>query len=186
MFCIHKEGENKISKRTGKTTGKKTSERKRHHLIKNNLHCFPFFYDLWFSFQTASEAGSVVGENTPKGQRSRASSISSLTSETSSFFPNISFAPQDLPSDVESEMDESSTDLSGVSKEDLYTYVKKFERRAFKYKSKFMDVSRFYCDLGFVFEYNIIYEKWVRLEHSQVDKNGDNTHKIQSQYIYIF
>ena len=96
---------------------------------------------MWFHFQTASEAGSTAGETTPKGQRSRASSISSLTSETS-YFPNISFGPQYLPSDVESEMEESTTDLSGISKEDLYNYVKKFERRAFKYKSKFMEVSR--------------------------------------------
>ena len=116
-------------------------------LFKNHLHCVFFGFTLssvvgLVYFQTASEAGSTAGETTPKGQRSRASSISSLTSETSSFFPNISFGPQYLPSDVESEMEESTTDLSGVSKEDLYAYVKKFERRAFKYKSKFMEVSR--------------------------------------------
>jgi hypothetical protein len=87
--------------------------------------------------QTASDAGGP-GDGTPV-HRSRTSSISSLTSE-STFFPNISFQPHYLPSDVESEMDESSTDLSGVSKEDLYTYIKKFERRAVKYKSKFMEV----------------------------------------------
>lgn len=86
-------------------------------------------------------------QGTPKGQLSRASSISSLTSEPASFFPNISFAPHYLPSDVESEMEDSSTDLGGVSKEDLYAYVKKFERRAFKYKSKFMEVNL--CSINF-------------------------------------
>ena len=106
---------------------------------------------LFCGLQTASETGSVVaGDDTPRGLHSRASSVSSLTSESSSYFPNISFAPHYLPSDVESEMDESSTDLSGVSKEDLYTYVKKFERRAFKYKSKFMEVNLYFCVRGII------------------------------------
>lgn len=86
-----------------------------------------------------------MSEDTPRDQRSRTSSISSVASDTS-FFPNISFTAQYIiPSDVESEMEDSSTDLSGVTKEDLYTYVKKFERRAFKYKSKFMEVSDIFC-----------------------------------------
>lgn len=80
------------------------------------------------------------GDETPRGPRSRTSSVSSVTSDSSFFqVPNFS-SHYVIPSDVESEMEESSSDLSGISKEDLYTYVKKFERRAFKYKSKFMDV----------------------------------------------
>lgn len=94
-------------------------------------------------YETASDAG---GDGTPV-QRSRASSVSSVTSEASSFFPNISFAPNYLPSDAESEMDESGTDLSAISKEDLYTYIKKFERRALKYKSKFMELVMHYKEM---------------------------------------
>lgn len=99
------------------------------------------FYDFFpFFFQTASDFSSVKGDETPTRNRSRTSSISSMTSENS-FFPNVSFSHSYyVPSDVESEMEEASVNLSSVSKEDLYAFVKRFERRAFKYKSKFMEV----------------------------------------------
>ena len=93
--------------------------------------------------QTASNISSVGagGDETPRAGRSRTSSLSSMTSE-SSFFPSVSFSSSHyVPSDAESEMEETSVNLSAVSKEDLYAFVKRFERRAFKYKSKFMEVS---------------------------------------------
>ncbi|XP_025093410.1 golgin subfamily A member 4-like [Pomacea canaliculata] len=98
-------------------------------------------------YETASDAESVRGDETPRGPRSRTSSVSSVTSDSSFFqVPNFS-SHYVIPSDVESEMEESSSDLSGISKEDLYTYVKKFERRAFKYKSKFMDLVSHYKEI---------------------------------------
>ena len=90
-----------------------------------------------FLFQSSN----LPGEVTPTAARSRTSSISSVTSD-SSFFTNVSF-PQHhytLPSDMESEMDESGTDLHTVSKEELYQYIQKFQRRATRYKGKFMEV----------------------------------------------
>ncbi|KAH3894605.1 hypothetical protein DPMN_018762 [Dreissena polymorpha] len=57
-----------------------------------------------------------------------------MTSE-GSFFTNMSFSNMqyNLPSDLESEMDESGTDLNTVSKEDLYHYIQKYQRRATRY-----------------------------------------------------
>ncbi|KAH9513358.1 Golgin sub A member 4 [Bulinus truncatus] len=99
------------------------------------------------SYETASDMSSLQGNETPKGGRSRTSSISSMTSD-SSFFPNVSFSHSYyMPSDVESEMEETSVNLSSVSKEDLYAFVKRFERRAFKYKSKFMELAVAYKDM---------------------------------------
>ncbi|CAG5123064.1 unnamed protein product, partial [Candidula unifasciata] len=98
-------------------------------------------------YETASDMSSIRGDETPKGPRSRTSSISSMTSDNS-FFPNVSFSHSYyVPSDVESEIDESSVNLSAVSKEDLYAFVKRFERRAFKYKSKFMELATAYKDM---------------------------------------
>lgn len=92
--------------------------------------------------QTASDFGSVQGDDTPRGPRSRASSISSVASD-SSFFTNVSFShPQYVPSDIESEIEETSVNLDAISKEELYTYVKKYERRVIKYKTKYMEVGR--------------------------------------------
>jgi hypothetical protein len=83
----------------------------------------------------------LPGDETPTASRSRTSSISSVTSD-SSFFNNSSFGTHhyQLPSDVESEIDESASNLESYSKDDLYMLLKRFERRAYKYKSKFMEV----------------------------------------------
>ncbi|BFY98234.1 hypothetical protein BsWGS_01275 [Bradybaena similaris] len=98
-------------------------------------------------YETASDMSSIRGDETPKGPRSRTSSISSMTSDNS-FFPSVSFSHSYyVPSDAESELDESSVNLSAVSKEDLYAFVKRFERRAFKYKSKFMELAAAYKDM---------------------------------------
>ena len=105
---------------------------------------------IYFILQTAStsDLGSVCGDVTPRGGRSRASSISSMTSD-SSFFPSVSFSQHHyMPSDAESEIEDSSVNLSAISKEDLYAFVKRFERRAFKYKTKFMEVSVIYMCVG--------------------------------------
>ena len=76
----------------------------------------------------------LPGDVTPRAGRSRASSISSVTSD-SSFFTNVSFPQHQytLPSDMESEMDESGTDLHTVSKEDLYHYIQKYQKRATRF-----------------------------------------------------
>ena len=92
-------------------------------------------------FQCIFQSSHVPGDVTPRASRSRTSSISSVTSD-SSFFTNVSF-PQHhytLPSDMESEVDESGTDLHTVSKEDLYQYIQKYQRRATRYKGKFIEV----------------------------------------------
>ncbi|XP_055959282.1 golgin subfamily A member 4 [Patella vulgata] len=100
-------------------------------------------------YQTATEFASVLGDDTPKVPRSRTSSISSVTSD-SSFFQNVSFTQHhySLPSDIESEVEDSSVNLESVSKDDLYLYIKKYERRAVKYKSKFMELMTIYKDLA--------------------------------------
>jgi len=74
---------------------------------------------------------SLPGDITPRASRSRTSSISSVTSDAS-FFTNVSFGQQHytLPSDMESEMDESGTDMTTVSKEELFHYIQKYQRRA--------------------------------------------------------
>lgn len=59
----------------------------------------------------------------------------------SSFLPNASLSQSySVLSDMESETEDTSINLSVVSKEDLYAIVKRFDKRAFKYKSKFMEV----------------------------------------------
>lgn len=79
---------------------------------------------------------------TPQRTHSRQSSISSVTSE-SPFFPplNLSHHSYELPSEAESEMDESVSNLDGYTKEDLYNIIKRLERRSIKYKGRFKDVS---------------------------------------------
>ncbi|CAE1254672.1 GOLGA4 [Acanthosepion pharaonis] len=52
-----------------------------------------------------------------------------------------------MPSDIESEVEESSFSIDILSKEDLYTLVKKYERRAIRYKSKFTEVVATFKDL---------------------------------------
>lgn len=99
---------------------------------------------------TSSESysGSMAGNVTPRASRSRTSSISSVTSD-SSFFTNVSF-PQlhyTLPSDMESEMEQSGTDLHTVTKEDLFHYIQKYQQRATRYKSKFIELITAYKDL---------------------------------------
>ncbi|CAG2237564.1 GOLGA4 [Mytilus edulis] len=97
----------------------------------------------------ASALSNLPGDETPRASRSRASSISSVTSD-SSFFNNTTFGTHhyQLPSDVESEIDESASNFDSYSKEDLYMLIKRFERRAYKYKSKFMEVAAAYKDLA--------------------------------------
>ncbi|KAJ8314173.1 hypothetical protein KUTeg_008734 [Tegillarca granosa] len=95
----------------------------------------------------ASALSSLPGNDTPQPTRSRTSSISSVTSD--SFFANTSIAHQhyQLPSDIESEIEEQSTNYESYSKEDLYSIIKRYERRALKYKSKFMEIGTIYKDL---------------------------------------
>lgn len=84
-----------------------------------------------------------AGDETPRASRSRQSSISSVASD-SPFMTPLSFPQQQqyvLPSDIESEMDEPMSSLDAFSKDDLYTYVKKYERKATRYKTKFTEVS---------------------------------------------
>ena len=97
----------------------------------------------------ASALSNLPGDETPTASRSRTSSISSVTSD-SSFFNNSSFGTHhyQLPSDVESEIDESASNLESYSKDELYMLLKRFERRAYKYKSKFMEVAAAYKDLA--------------------------------------
>jgi len=96
---------------------------------------------VYLFLQFASALSNLPGDETPTASRSRTSSISSVTSD-SSFFNNSSFGTHhyQLPSDVESEIDESASNLESYSKDDLYMLLKRFERRAYKYKSKFMEV----------------------------------------------
>jgi hypothetical protein len=74
--------------------------------------------------------------------RSRTSSISSQTSEASLFAPVPFGKAYPMPSDIESasEMEDSGIALNTVSKEDLYQYFKKMERRSQRYKYKFTQV----------------------------------------------
>lgn len=96
---------------------------------------------VYLFLQFASALSNLPGDETPRASRSRTSSISSVTSD-SSFFNNSSYTTHhyQLPSDVESEIDESASNLESYSKDDLYMLLKRFERRAYKYKSKFMEV----------------------------------------------
>ena len=75
--------------------------------------------------------------------RSRTSSISSQTSEASLFGPlPTPHRYHALPSDIESasEVEDSGVAVHTVSKEDLYQYFRKMERRSEKYKAKFVQV----------------------------------------------
>ena len=73
--------------------------------------------------------------------RSRTSSFSSQTSEASLFGPLPTPSRyQTLPSDIESEVDDSGIAASTVSKEDLYRYYRKMEHRSDRYKAKFVQV----------------------------------------------
>lgn len=102
----------------------------------------PLYCTVWFEFfQFSSALSQLPGDETPRAGRSRASSISSVTSD--SFFTNTSFGSQHhyvLPSDIESEVEEQASSLEVYSKDDLYQLVRKYERRAVRYKSKFMEV----------------------------------------------
>lgn len=81
-----------------------------------------------------------------QASRSRHSSISSQASDASFFspVPSASRAHYPLPSDVESasEMEDSSGMVPHtMSKEELYQYFRKMQRRSEKYKAKFVQVS---------------------------------------------
>ena len=75
--------------------------------------------------------------------RSRTSSIGSHSSEVGLFSPlSLPQRQYVLPSDVESEVDDhSGISLGSISKEDLYQYFRKMQRRSEKYKNKFTQVS---------------------------------------------
>ena len=78
--------------------------------------------------------------------RSRNSSISSQASDASFFspVPSTSRAHFPLPSDVESASeieDSSGMVLHTTTKEDLYQYFRKMQRRSEKYKAKFAQVN---------------------------------------------
>ena len=68
------------------------------------------------------------------------SSISASMGSDMSFHSPLPPVHYHMPSDIESEVEESSFSIDILSKEDLYTLVKKYERRAIRYKSKFTEV----------------------------------------------
>lgn len=74
--------------------------------------------------------------------RSRTSSVSSQASEASLFGPIPVGKVHALPSDVESssEMEDSGIAVNTMSKDDLYQFYKKMERRCQRYKYKFSQV----------------------------------------------
>ena len=82
--------------------------------------------------------------------RSRTSSFSSVTSDASLFAPvQLSHHQYVLPSDAESysEVEDTGPSLNTVSKEDLYRYYLKMQRRSEKYKGKFGQVVSAYREL---------------------------------------
>ena len=83
---------------------------------------------------------SPMGE--PSSTRSRTSSISSQTSDASLFGPIPVGKAHPLPSDVESssEVEDSGIAVNTMSKDDLYQFYKKMERRCQRYKYKFTQV----------------------------------------------
>ena len=87
---------------------------------------------------------SVTG-NTGTPTRSRTSSFSSVTSDTSSFFGSVSVPLRHnyaVPSDMESasEVEDSGVALNTVTKEDLFRMFRKMQQRSTKYKTKLMQV----------------------------------------------
>ncbi|TRY78268.1 hypothetical protein TCAL_10647, partial [Tigriopus californicus] len=90
----------------------------------------------------------------PSTPRSRRLSNSSMSTEAASLFP-IYEAPQQmysLPSDLDSTAgsewdDESSAQLSAITKEQLYQMLQKMRTRYHKYKGRYGDVAKAYTDL---------------------------------------
>ena len=79
---------------------------------------------------------------------SRASSISSLSSEPALFSPG-NFPPRQyaLPSDVESEVEDSHVSLNSVSKDMLYQSFLKVQKRSERYKAKFGQLMNAYREV---------------------------------------
>jgi hypothetical protein len=81
--------------------------------------------------------------------RSRSSSVSSQASDTSSLFTPVSLVSTarrtNIPSDVESSASELADDvaLEGTTKEQLYQYFRRMERRSAKYKARYTQVGVF-------------------------------------------
>ncbi|CAG5119303.1 unnamed protein product, partial [Candidula unifasciata] len=89
----------------------------------------------------------VLFQREVKDNRSRTSSISSVISDNA-YSPNTSLSQHyTMPSDVESEAEDITVNLSSVSKEELYSLVKRLEHRAVKYKSKFMELAAGHKDV---------------------------------------
>ncbi|BFZ01352.1 hypothetical protein BsWGS_04391 [Bradybaena similaris] len=97
---------------------------------------------------SAIERSSSIGhEREAKENRSRTSSVSSMISD-STYSTNTSLSHHyTMPSDVESEAEDPTVNLSSISKEELYSLMKRLEHRAFKYKSKFMELTAGYKDV---------------------------------------
>lgn len=74
--------------------------------------------------------------------RSRTSSVSSQASDASFFSPIPTSRAYPLPSDVESasEYEDSGVVPHTTTKEELYHYFRKMQRRSEKYKAKFTQV----------------------------------------------
>lgn len=90
----------------------------------------------------------------PSTPRGRKLSNSSMTTEAASLFP-IYEAPQQMysiPSDLDSTAgsewdDESSAQLSAITKEQLYQMLQKMRTRYHKYKGRYGDVAKAYTEL---------------------------------------
>ncbi len=69
-----------------------------------------------------------------------------LQNSEPSLFSPLNFGPRQhiVPSDIESasEVEDSVSGFGALTKEDLYHYYKKMQRRSEKYKGKFSQVSR--------------------------------------------
>jgi hypothetical protein len=71
---------------------------------------------------------------------SRRSSISSEVSESSFFSPGTPSRQYMPPSDIESEVDEPSYNLDGISKEEIFHHLQKAIAKNKRSKAKFMEV----------------------------------------------
>ena len=84
---------------------------------------------------------SALANKTDVGCHSRTSSFGSVAGDINLLLTNSSLPCHYMPSDVESEMEETSTDLAAFSKEDLFNYANKFLKTAHRYKFKFIEAS---------------------------------------------
>lgn len=68
------------------------------------------------------------------------SSVNTSVGSDMSFHSPMPPVHYHMPSDIESEVEEGNFSIDILSKQDLFTLVKKYERRAIRYKSKFTEV----------------------------------------------